>query len=68
MPTRTRIVLEPAAQALVEATAQPPCLYAMESKDARKVLDDLHAQPVDKLPGDEEWITVSAEATPGLPS
>lgn len=54
------IVLEPAAQDLVEATAKPPFLYDLGPEGARKVLDDLQAQPVDKLPVDEEWVTVPA--------
>jgi acetyl esterase len=55
------VVLEPAAQALVEATAKPPFLYEMAPVAARKVLDDLQSAPIDKLPVDEEWITVQAE-------
>jgi acetyl esterase len=60
MSTHPTIVLEPAAQALADATAKPPYLYDLGPKDARKVLDDLQAAPVDKLPVDEEWITVPA--------
>lgn len=55
-----QVVLEPAAQDLVEATAKPPFLYDLGPEGARKVLDDLQAQPVDKLPVDEEWVTVPA--------
>jgi acetyl esterase/lipase len=58
MAVRTKIVLEPAAQALADATANPPFLYELDYPDARKVLEDLQAAPVDKLPIDEEWITV----------
>ncbi|MFJ7072170.1 alpha/beta hydrolase [Streptomyces sp. NPDC098781] len=54
------IVLEPEAQELADATSQHPFLYEMEPPAARKVLDDLQAAPVDKLPVDEEWITVPA--------
>ena len=54
------IVLEPAAQELADATAKPPYLYDLGPEGARKVLDDLQAAPVDKLPIDEEWITVPA--------
>jgi acetyl esterase/lipase len=57
---QTRIVLEPAAQALADATSVPPFLYELGYEAARKVLDDLQAAPVDKLPIDEEWITVPA--------
>jgi acetyl esterase len=54
------VVLEPAAQELADATSSPPFLYEMEPTAARKVLDDLQAAPIDKLPIDEEWITVPA--------
>jgi acetyl esterase len=55
-----RVVLEPAAQALTEATADPRGLVDLGPLGARKVLDDLQAAPVDKLPVDEEWVTVPA--------
>jgi len=54
------IVLEPAAQELADATAKPPFLYEIGPSAARKVLDDLQAAPVEKLPVEEEWITVPA--------
>jgi acetyl esterase len=56
------VVLEPAAQELADATSRPPFLYEMEPTAARKVLDDLQAAPIDRLPIDEEWITVPASA------
>ena len=61
MPVQTRIVLEPAAQALVEATAHPPFLYELGPEAARKVLDDLQSEPIEKLPVDEQWVTVPAD-------
>ncbi|SDO06377.1 Acetyl esterase/lipase [Streptomyces sp. cf386] len=54
------IVLERPAQELADATSHHPFLYELKPVEARKVLDDLQAAPVDKLPVDEEWITVSA--------
>jgi acetyl esterase len=54
------VVLEPAAQELADATSTPPFLYELDYPAARKVLDDLQAAPVEKLPVDEEWITVPA--------
>lgn len=54
------VILEPAAHQLAEATSTPPFLYELEPAAARKVLDDLQATPIDKLPIDEEWITVPA--------
>ena len=55
------VVLESASQAFVEATAKPPFLYELTPDEARKVLDDVQAAPIDKLPVDERWITVPAE-------
>jgi len=55
-------VLEPAAQTLADATAQPPFIYELGVDGARKALDDIQAAPIDKLPVDEEWITVPADA------
>ena len=58
---RTPVVLEPASQEFVEATAKPPLLYELTPDEARKVLDDVQAAPIDKLPVEERWITVPAE-------
>ena len=60
MSARTQIVLERAAQELAHATSTPPFTYELGYVEARKVLDDLQSGPVDKLPIDEEWITVPA--------
>ena len=59
--TYTRVVLEPASQAFVEATANPPFLYELTPDEARKVLDDVQAAPIDKLPVEDRWITVPAD-------
>jgi acetyl esterase/lipase len=59
--TYAPVVLEPASQAFVEATANPPFLYELTPDEARKVLDDVQAAPIDKLPIDERWITVPAD-------
>src|SRR5918998_1547560 len=59
--TRTGVVLEPASQAFVEATSTPPFLYELTPAEARKVLDDVQAEPIDKLPVKDRWITVPAE-------
>jgi len=58
--SQTAIVLEPAAQALADATSTPPFLFDLGPERARKVLDDIQAAPIEKLPVDEEWITVPA--------
>ncbi|MER5374832.1 alpha/beta hydrolase [Streptomyces sp. NPDC002553] len=55
------IVLEPAAQQFADATSQPPFLYELGPEKARKVLDDLQAEPIEKLDVDSEWITVPAD-------
>ena len=41
--------LEPEAQQMADATAQPPYFYEVTPEEARKVLDDVQAQPVPKL-------------------
>ncbi|MDH6212870.1 alpha/beta hydrolase [Streptomyces pseudovenezuelae] len=58
----TKPVLEPAAQELADATANPPFLYELGPVGARKVLDDLQAAPVEEPDVEEKWITVAAEA------
>ena len=60
MTVTPKIVLEPAAQDLADATAKPPFLYDLGPEGARKVLDDLQAAPIEKPPVEEEWITVPA--------
>jgi acetyl esterase len=59
--TRSPVVLEAASQEFVEATSKPPFLYQLTPAEARKVLDDVQAAPIDKLPVEERWITVPAE-------
>ncbi|AVH60641.1 MULTISPECIES: alpha/beta hydrolase [Streptomyces] len=54
-------ILEPAAQELAEATANPPFLYELGPEAAREVLDNLQAAPVEKLDVQDTWITVPAE-------
>jgi acetyl esterase len=59
--TQSPVVLEPASQQFVEATAAPPFLFQLTPAEARKVLDDVQAAPIDKLEVDERWVTVPAE-------
>ena len=61
MSTTQQVMLEPAAQDLVEATAKPPSLSELGPQAARKVLTDLQSGPVDKPAVDEQWVTVPAE-------
>jgi len=53
--------LETSAQGIADATSNPPFLYDLGPAGARKVLDDLQAAPIDKLPVQDKWITVPAE-------
>jgi acetyl esterase len=60
--TTTRpVVLERASQEFVDATSKPPFFWEGTPADARKVLDDVQAEPIEKLPVDERWVTVPAE-------
>ena len=54
------VVLEPASREFVDATSTPPFLYELTPADARKVLDDVQAAPIEKLAVDERWVTVPA--------
>ena len=57
--TLAPVVLEPAAQAIVEATAEPPFLYELAPDAARaRCSTTCRPAPIDKLPVDERWITV----------
>jgi acetyl esterase len=55
------VVLEPASQEFVEATAKPPFVYELTPAEARAMLDEVQAAPIDKLPVDDRWITVPAD-------
>jgi acetyl esterase/lipase len=59
--TLAAVVLEPASRAFVEATASPPFLYELTPAEARGVLDDVQAAPIEKLPIQERWLTVPAD-------
>jgi acetyl esterase/lipase len=59
--TQSPVVLEQASQEFVDATATPPFLYELTPAEARKVLDDVQAAPIDKLDIDDRWLTVPAE-------
>ncbi|MFI2102661.1 alpha/beta hydrolase [Isoptericola sp. NPDC019693] len=53
-------VLEPEAQAMADATAEPPYFYEMTPDEARKVLADVQAQPTHLPDVEEEWFVVQA--------
>jgi acetyl esterase/lipase len=60
--TTTRpVVLEQASQEFVDATSTPPFIYELSPAEARKVLDDVQAEPIEKLPVEDRWISVPAE-------
>jgi acetyl esterase/lipase len=59
--TTRPVVLEAASQEFVDATSTPPFIYELTPAEARNVLDDVQAAPIDKLPVDDRWITVPAE-------
>src|SRR3954453_19618120 len=59
--TQTIVVLEPASQALAEATAGVPFLNELSPAEARAVVDELQAAPIDKIPVDDRWTTVPAD-------
>jgi acetyl esterase/lipase len=55
------VVLEQASQDFVDATARPPFLYELTPAEAREVLDDVQAEPIDKLPVHDRWVVVPAD-------
>ncbi|MEU5518830.1 alpha/beta hydrolase [Streptomyces griseoaurantiacus] len=61
--TGTRPVLEPAAQAFVEATANPPYLFDLGPVEGRKAVDEVQSGEIEKPAVDEEWITVAGGPT-----
>lgn len=52
------IALEPAAQAFVEATSEPPFLYQLPVAEGRAAVDGVQDDPIFKPEVDEEWIDV----------
>ncbi|MEU9258310.1 alpha/beta hydrolase [Streptomyces sp. NPDC048212] len=61
---RTSPVLEPAAAAFAEATANPPYLFELAPADGRKAVDEVQSgDGVAKPEVDEEWITVKGGPT-----
>src|SRR5262245_42136500 len=63
--TQAPVVLEPASQAFVEATAKPPFLYQLTPAEARKVLDDVQAAPTGTLIAAAHWFPAPAKAGNG---
>jgi acetyl esterase len=67
MTENTAPVLEPAAQAFVEATAKPPYLFDLGPIEGRKVVDEVQAGEIAKPAVDEEWVTVHGGPTGQVP-
>ncbi|MDF3141643.1 MULTISPECIES: alpha/beta hydrolase [unclassified Streptomyces] len=63
MTESNRPVLEPAAQAFVEATANPPYLFDLGPAEGRKVVDEVQSGEIAKPAVDEEWVTVPGGPT-----
>ncbi|MDT0542920.1 MULTISPECIES: alpha/beta hydrolase [Streptomyces] len=56
-------VLEPAAAAFAEATANPPYLFDLAPAEGRAAVDEVQSGEIDKPAVDEEWITVAGGPT-----
>ncbi|MEV7128192.1 alpha/beta hydrolase [Streptomyces sp. NPDC093260] len=56
-------VLEPAAAAFAEATANPPYLFQLPPAEGRKAVDEVQSGEVAKPAVDEEWVTVDGGPT-----
>ncbi|MFB6643930.1 alpha/beta hydrolase [Streptomyces chartreusis] len=61
--TPVRPVLEPAARAFAEATANPPYLFDLGPAEGRKVVDEVQSGEIAKPDVDEEWVTVAGGPT-----
>ncbi|TDT94151.1 acetyl esterase/lipase [Streptomyces sp. 846.5] len=56
-------LLEPAAAAFAEATANPPYLFDLAPAEGRKAVDEVQSGEIEKPQIDEEWITVPGGPT-----
>lgn len=56
-------VLEPAAAAFAEATANPPYLFELAPAEGRKAVDEVQSGDTEKPAITEEWITVEGGPT-----
>jgi acetyl esterase/lipase len=56
-------VLEPAAAAFAEATANPPYLFDLPPAEGRKAVDEVQSGEIERPAVDEEWITVPGGPT-----
>ncbi|MEU1351304.1 alpha/beta hydrolase [Streptomyces sp. NPDC005795] len=58
-----RPVLEPAAAAFTEATANPPYLFDLVPAEGRKAVDEVQSGAISKPDVSEEWVTVPGGPT-----
>ncbi|WDO06348.1 alpha/beta hydrolase [Streptomyces murinus] len=58
-----RPVLEPAAAAFAEATANPPYLFDLGPVEGRKAVDEVQSGAIEKPAVDEEWVNVQGGPT-----
>ncbi len=56
-------VLEPAAAAFAQATANPPFLFDLPPAEGRKAVDEVQSGEIAEPEVDEEWITVGGGPT-----
>ncbi|MEU6463884.1 alpha/beta hydrolase [Streptomyces sp. NPDC046976] len=61
--TAARPVLEPAAAAFAEATANPPYLFDLGPIEGRKAVDEVQSGEIEKPAVDEEWVNVQGGPT-----
>ncbi|OIK26494.1 alpha/beta hydrolase [Streptomyces malaysiense] len=61
--TTARPVLEPAAAAFAEATANPPYLFDLGPAEGRKAVDEVQSGEIEKPAVDEEWVNVQGGPT-----
>ncbi|MGW1796263.1 alpha/beta hydrolase [Streptomyces sp. NPDC001984] len=61
--TTTSPVLEPAAAAFAEATANPPYLFDLGPAEGRKTVDEVQSGEISKPEIAEEWVTVQGGPT-----
>ncbi|TVZ77991.1 alpha/beta hydrolase [Streptomyces sp. BK340] len=61
--TTTRPVLEPAAAAFAEATANPPYLFDLGPVEGRRTVDEVQSGEISKPEIAEEWVTVPGGPT-----
>ncbi|MFP1624501.1 alpha/beta hydrolase [Streptomyces sp. 5K101] len=61
--TTIRPVLEPAAAAFAEATANPPYLFDLGPAEGRKTVDEVQSGEIGKPEIAEEWVTVQGGPT-----